>query len=123
MTARNRGVTRASDTEPLKSKCPKGTPPTVPLVFAPKQAEAPPLQISLWGPDNTAFCFSLSLTEKSKLRTRQPMRVCAWVSRRRDKLYFSMVLKTTGLFGHHILLHARYDTSSTANVDGDQDDK
>ena len=38
---------------------------------------------------------------------------------RHDELHCPMVVKNPGLFGHHILLHARYDKPSTTNDKGD----
>ena len=49
-----------------------------------------------------SFCFSLSQTAESKLRTIRPMPLCfAWIGRRHDELHCAVVFIKPGLFGHH----------------------
>ena len=61
-----------------------------------------------WLPDNTAFCFSLSQTVESKLRTLRPMRLCVLGSG--EDMMSSTArwsLKSLAFSGHHKLFRAR----------------
>ena len=75
-------------------------------------------------PDNTAFCFSLSQTAESKLRTPQPMRSCVLGSG------YDMMSSTARWSLKRIAVSAiinclaqEYDTPSTPNYEGDHCEK
>ena len=77
-----------------------------------------------WLPDITAFCFSLSQTAESKLRTPRPMRLCVLGSGD-DKMSSTArwSLKSLAFSAIISCFAQEYDTPSTTNDEGNHCEK